>query len=151
MVCMWCPCHRKATAWKIYESSTGRSTVSNKEPIWRIFWEPECNFRNPRCFKINLNSFIYIWEEHKLMFSVDWENKLQCLLMSIEKVADPKQREPLLYTNGQFMPGLTWQLRAHLHSRHLRPAALTHMVSSEMTRGNPMEQPFPLPTMASEP
>lgn len=29
--------------------------------------------------------------------------------------------------------------------------ALTHTVSSEMTRGYPVEQSFPLPTMASEP
>lgn len=38
------------------------------------------------------------------------------------EVQDAKQVEPLLYTNGRFIPGLTWQLRAHLLSRHLRPA-----------------------------
>lgn len=100
------------------------------------------DFTNPQSCKINVNlcSKGQNWEEHELSLSVDWENTPRRVLMSIARCWTPSR---LLYTNGRFIPGLTWRLGAHFHSWHLRPA---HMVSSQMTRGYPVE-----PTVASEP
>lgn len=111
---------------------------------WDYFWcmHVSADFRNPQRCKINVNlcGKGQNWEEHELSLSVDWENTPRRVLMSIATCWTPNR---LLYTNGRFIPGLTWQLGAHFHSWHLRPA---HMVSSQMTRGYPVE-----PTVASEP
>lgn len=56
-------------------------------------------------------SAVQIWGEHELLFSVDWENTLYSVCWWVLQGAGPQSSwASTVHTNGQFIPGLTWQL-----------------------------------------
>lgn len=57
------------------------------------------------------------------MKSFCWpRNHITAFVDGFCKVPDTKQDHSLLWSNGRFIPRVTWHLGAHLHSRHLHPA-----------------------------
>lgn len=86
-----------------------------------------------------------------MLLFVDWENKLQCLLMCTSRCRIPNKWSRYCTPMANSSP------KSHGNLEHIYTPdtfvlhGLAHMVGSEMTRGYPAEQPVPLPTMASEP
>lgn len=120
MVCTWCPCHRKAT-WKIYESAARRCPIKSQNDdytksvnvcpdVKEVEDKYELRKQRSNLGGAQINALCWLRKHITVFVDVFCE------------VPDLKQVEPLLYTNGRFIPALTWQLRAHLHWRHLRPA-----------------------------
>lgn len=96
------------------------------------------NFRKPTWLQGNCDlKQPYLCLPHILLFSVDWENTLRCLLISIEGWRTPNRRycTPLADSS----PLLTWRLRVRFHSRHLghtRPVQQWPEVTSPLSLTN---------------
>lgn len=103
--CKRCPCHRKATRWKMYESLTGCSTLSNTESKWRTFSEHECNLEDKYELRLHNSSLgvkqihVFCWLRKHITVFVDG----YCNVPETQT----GRAITVVYTNGRFIPGLT--------------------------------------------